>query len=73
MAGVRALLDRVRKLEQARVSPWARLIGTPEDFAAKAQAGIDAGTYDRLDMPSVVASVLRWVREGDQCGVNGLS
>jgi hypothetical protein len=41
MAVVRALLDRVRKLEQARVSPWARLIGTPGEFAGQVQAGVD--------------------------------
>ena len=64
MAGVRALAERVRRLEQARVSPWARAFGTPEQLEAEAQAGIDAGIYDRLDMPAVVASVQRWMREG---------
>lgn len=63
MASVRGLMERVRRLEQARVSPWARIIGTPEQFAADIQAGVAAGVYDRADMPSVVASVQRWVRE----------
>lgn len=61
---VRSLLARVSRLEQARVAPWLKLIGTPEQFAADMQAGIDAGVYDRLDMPAVVASVQRWMREG---------
>ena len=41
-----------------------RLIGAPEQFATYCQRGIDEGRYDRRDMPVVVASVLRWMREG---------
>ena len=62
--GVRALLEWVRKWEQARVSPWARWIGTPKELAADVQAGINAGRYDRRDMPVALASILEWVREG---------
>lgn len=61
---VRALLTRVARLEQARVGPWAAIIGTPEQFASDCQRGIDEGRYDRLDMPVLVQAVSRWVREG---------
>jgi hypothetical protein len=59
---VRSLLGRVTRLEQARSSPWQRFFGTPEEFAADMQRGMDAGTYDKRDMPAVVASVQRWWR-----------
>lgn len=61
---VRSLLARVARLEQARVAPWAALIGTPEQFAADCQRGVDEGRFDRLDMPAVVVAVTRWTREG---------
>jgi hypothetical protein len=61
---VRSLLSRVTRLEQARVSPWTRFFGTPEEFAADMQRGMDAGTYDKRDMPAVVAAVQLWCREG---------
>jgi hypothetical protein len=64
MASVRALAERVRRLEQERLSPWARLIGTPEQFASDCERGIDEGRYDRLDMPAVVQAVTRWMRDG---------
>lgn len=61
---VRSLLGRVTRLEQARVSPWTRIFGTPEQFAADCERGIEEGTYDRLDMPVVVHCIQRWWREG---------
>jgi len=50
MSAIRSLLARVARLEQAKVSPLLRLIGTSEEFAAMIQAGADAGIYDRRDM-----------------------
>lgn len=66
MAGVRALAERVRSLEQARVSPWLRLIGPFEDFEAEVLAGITEHRYDQRDMPLVLMAVQRWVRDGAQ-------
>lgn len=62
MSGVRSMLARVARLEQARVSPLLRLIGTPDEFAAMVQTGVDAGIYDRRDMAQVVPGVLSWTR-----------
>lgn len=59
----RALLARVTRLEQARVAPWERWVGTPEQFAADCQRGVDEGRYDRRDMPAVAAAVSRWTTE----------
>lgn len=63
MASVRGLLERVRRLEQARESPYLRFFGTPEDFEAEINTGIEAGIYERADMTIVLASVLKWMRE----------
>ena len=65
MASPRALLARVAKLEQARVSAVLRLIGSLEQFEAQAQAGIENGAYDRRDMTAVTRCVLRWVDESN--------
>jgi hypothetical protein len=64
MVGVRSMLARVQRLEHAKVSPLLRLIGTPEEFAAKVQAGVDAGIYDPRDMVQVVPGVLSRSRNG---------
>ena len=64
MASPRALLARIARLEQAKLSPVQRLIGSIEQFEADALAGVAYGTLDRRDMPAVLASVQRWVREG---------
>jgi hypothetical protein len=61
---VRSLLARVARLEQTRVGPWAGIIGTPEQFAADCQRGVEEGRYDPLDMPAVITAVTRWTREG---------
>lgn len=63
MTATRSLLARVARLEQARLGPWAALVGTPEQFASECQRGIDEQRYDRLDMPVVAAAVTRWMRE----------
>lgn len=60
---VRSMLARVDRLERARISPSTRMLGSPDQFEADMQAGVDAGVYDRLDMPAVVASIQRWMRE----------
>lgn len=62
MANVRSMLARVARLEQSSVPPLLRLIGTPEEFAAKVQAGVDAGIYDCSDMAQVDPGVLSWSR-----------
>lgn len=62
MSAVGSMLARVQRLEQARASPLLKLIGTPEEFAARVQAGVDAGIYDRRDMEQVVPGVLSWAR-----------
>ena len=64
MVSPRALLARVARLEQAKVSPVLRLIGSIEQFEADVLAGMANGILDRRDMPVVLASVQRWVREG---------
>lgn len=56
------MLARVARLEQTKVPPLLRLIGTPEEFAAKVQAGVEVGIYDRRDMEQVVPGVLSWAR-----------
>lgn len=65
MANVRAMLARVQRLEAApsTASPFARLYGSFENFADEAQADIDAGTLDRIDMPIVLECLRRWERE----------
>jgi hypothetical protein len=64
MASPRALLARVTKLEQAKVSAVLRLIGSIEQFEADTLTGLANGILDHRDMPVVLASVQRWVREG---------
>lgn len=66
MSGVRSLLTRVAKLEQARSaprSPFEFAYGSLEAFEAEIQAGIDAGTLDSRDMPIVLRCVRRWHEE----------
>jgi chromosome condensin MukBEF MukE localization factor len=66
VAGVRSMLDRVRRLEAARamVSPIQRWFGSVESFEADVRAGMDAGALDRRDMTDVLACVQRWHRDG---------
>lgn len=66
MSGVRSLLARVQRLEQARIaprSPFEAAFGSFDAFAADTQAGIDAGQFDSRDMPAVVNSIRRWHEE----------
>jgi hypothetical protein len=66
VSGVRSLLNRVARLEQARVppkSPLERWYGSLEAWEAEVQAGIDAGTLDPIDMPIVLRCVRRWADE----------
>ncbi len=67
MGSVQSMLSRVRRLEAARaapVSPFARVYGSMDEFEAEANAGIEAGQLDSVDMPIVVACLRRWDREG---------
>lgn len=41
-----------------------KLIGTPQEFAARVQAGVEGGIYDRRDMEQIVPGVLSWTRNG---------
>jgi hypothetical protein len=63
---VRALAERVRRLEQlrARPSPIEVMYGSIDAFEAEMQRGIDAGRFDRGDMPHVLAAIRRWHDDG---------
>jgi len=57
----------VARLEQARTaprSPFEVAYGSLDAYADEVQAGIDAGTYDRIDMPIVLACIRRWHSDG---------
>lgn len=64
MSNAKSMLHRVRRLERGRVSPILRIIGSMQELGAHVQAGIDAGTYDRHDMPAVVSAIQRWLTDG---------
>ena len=59
---VQAMLARVQRLEQARspISPFIADYGSLDAFEAECRAGIADGTYDRFDMPVVIAAIRRW-------------
>lgn len=64
MATARALLNRVAKLEVAKVPPVLVMMGGEEGWAAfqaDAEAGLADGRYDPLDTPVVIASHRRWI------------
>ena len=61
IGNAKALLCRLRKLERANVPPLFKFIGSSEELAVHAQAGVEAGIYDPRDMPLVVNAVRRWV------------
>lgn len=58
---VRAMLGRVQRLEQSRVSGWVRLIGPTEEFDAFVRDGVATAKLDPIDAPFVLACVRRWV------------
>lgn len=66
MTRVRGLVKRVRRLELARAprSPFERAFGTLQAYVAEIQAGIDAGKYDRVEMPLVLNSIIAWHSQG---------
>jgi hypothetical protein len=57
------MLARVQRLEQARSSPWDRLIGPFAEFQAMIHDGIALGKLDPTEAPIVLACVRRWVKE----------
>lgn len=64
---VRAMLARVQRLEEAGRAPRSPFEvgwGTLEAWEAEVQVGIDAGTYDPIDMPGVVDSIRKWHADG---------
>lgn len=64
MSGVRGLLTRVRKVEDARKPPKSRfdlMFGSFDVFEAQIRAEIEAGALDR-DFP--LPHLERWYREG---------
>jgi hypothetical protein len=64
MAAVRALLNRVAKLEVSKVPPVLAMMGGEEGWAAfeaDAEAGLADGRYDPRDTPVVIASLKRWL------------
>jgi hypothetical protein len=63
----RSLLARVQRLEdagRAPRSPFEVGWGTVGAWADEVQAGIDAGAYDPIDMPHVVACIRKWHADG---------
>lgn len=66
MAGVRAMLSRVQRLERAGspVSPFERHWGSLEAWEAFSAERVAAGALDRADMAIVVVAVRRWHRDG---------
>lgn len=66
MSGVRAMLARVQRLEQARsqTSPFERAFGSLADWEAECQSGIGEGRLDSRDMPVVMMALRRWHSEG---------
>ena len=67
MSAGRALLTRVRRLEQVRatvLSPFERAYGSLDAWEAECRAGIDAGLLDELDVPVVMLAVRRWHYDG---------
>jgi hypothetical protein len=66
MASPRALLARVARLEQAKVSRslFEREYGSFDAFEADARAGMAAGVLDTRDMPAILNSIRRWHVEG---------
>ncbi|SMF85655.1 hypothetical protein SAMN06265365_1702 [Tistlia consotensis] len=68
MSAARSLLSRVRRLEAARTAPrsaFEHAFGSLEAFTSEVQAGIDAGTFDRIDMPMVLNAIRRWHTDGE--------
>lgn len=68
MTTVRAMLNRVQKLETAKVSPVLAMVGGADGWAAieaEVEAGLACGRYDRLDMPVVMACLRRWIAMPD--------
>lgn len=64
MAAVRTLLNRVAKLETAKVSPILAMMGGEEGwtaFEADVEAGLAEGHHDPIDMAVVMQSLRRWM------------
>jgi hypothetical protein len=58
--GVKAQLRRVSRLEPKPSRVLRAMGGSIEKFEAKIQAGIDAGTYCKRDMPFVLSTLRKW-------------
>ena len=67
MAGVRSMLSRVQRLEQARapaISPFARAYGSFDAFVAHCEANMAAGLLDTRDFPVVLHCLRQWESDG---------
>lgn len=67
MSGVRSLLSRVARLEQARAaprSPFEAAYGSLDAFEAEVQADIAAGKLEPVGMAAVLTSIRKWHDEG---------
>ncbi len=65
MTTVRAMLNRVQKLETGQVSPILAMIGGAGGWAAMeadVEAGLADGRYNSRDMPVVIACLRRWTK-----------
>jgi hypothetical protein len=63
MTSVLSMLQRVRKLEQARAAPqtpFEQAYGSLAGFTDAWQGEIDAGTMDPIDGPIVIQCILKW-------------
>lgn len=77
MSGVRSMLSRVAKLEQARVaprSPIERWYGSLDAFEQDTRAKVDAGSLDRADMYGSDGNggVMRALRSWHEQGLFGM-
>jgi len=77
MSGVRSMLARVARLEQARAparSPIEKWFGSLDAFEQEALAQVDAGALDRIDMlgESGDGGVLRAIRGWHEQGLFGM-
>lgn len=77
MSGVRSLLTRVARLEQARVaprSPIERWCGSLEAFEEETRAAVEAGSLDRMDMYGADGNggVMRAIRAWHEQGLFGM-
>ena len=66
MSTVRAMMNRVQKLEVRKVPPILAVVGGTDGWAAieaDVEAGLARARYDSRDMPVVMACLRRWTAQ----------